>query len=128
MLPINIKTIPHSEQRYPTCGDWFYGEDKSLQIRVSQMEDDRYEFLVALHELVEVKLCEWCGVTQKMVDDFDMEYEKNRKEGDDSEPGDSPSAPYRLQHCIATGVERIAAAALRVDWASYESAINALFE
>ena len=128
MLPINIKVIPHSEQRYQTCGDWYYDTDKSLQIRVSRMEDERYEFLVALHELVEVKLCEWCGVTQKQVDDFDMEFEKNRAPDDNSEPGDSPRAPYKLQHCIATGVERIVAAAMNVDWASYESAINALFE
>jgi hypothetical protein len=92
------------------------------------MDDTRYEFLVALHELVEVKLCEWCGITQKVVDDFDMEFEKNRAEDDNSEPGDSPRAPYRLQHCIATGVERIVAAAMRVDWADYEASINRLFE
>lgn len=128
MLPINIKTIPHSEQRYSTCGDWYYDDEKTLCIRVSRMEDSRYEFLVALHELVEVKLCEWCGITQKMVDNFDMELEKNRVAGDTSEPGDSPRAPYRLQHCIATGVERMIAAAMNVDWASYEAAINRLFE
>ncbi len=128
MLPISIKTIPHSEQRYSTCGDWFYDEEKTLCIRVSRMEDARYEFLVSLHELVEVKLCEWCGVSQKAVDDFDMAYEKNRAEGDESEPGDSPSAPYRVQHCLATGVERTVAAVMGVDWKSYEAAINALFE
>jgi hypothetical protein len=128
MLPISIKTIPHSEQRYPTCGDWYYDEEKTLCIRVSRMNDPRYEFLVALHELVEVKLCEWCGITQKQVDDFDIEFEKNRAPEDDSEPGDSPSAPYRLQHCISTGIERVVAAAMNVDWKSYEAAINALFE
>jgi len=125
---IVIKTIPHSEQRYPTCGDWFYGEDKSLQTRVSQMHDSRYEFLVALHELVEVKLCEWCGITQAAVDAFDMEYEQNRKEYDESEPGDSPRAPYRFQHCLATGVERTVAAVMGVDWSDYEATINALFK
>ncbi|HSS95839.1 MAG TPA: hypothetical protein VLK33_02350 [Terriglobales bacterium] len=128
MLPVSIKTIPHKNQRYSTCGDWYYDEEKTLCIRVSQMEDARYEFLVALHELVEVKLCEWCGVTQKQVDDFDMDYEKSREPGDDSEPGDSPSAPYRFQHCLATGIERIVATVLGVDWKSYEAAINALFE
>jgi len=125
---IVIKTIPHAEQRYPTCGDWYYDADKSLQIRVSQMHDSRYEFLVALHEVIEVKLCEWCGVTQKVVDDFDMEYEKNREEGDESEPGDSPRAPYKFQHCVATGIERIVAAVMGVDWSDYEATINALFD
>lgn len=128
MLPISIKVIPHSKQRYPTCGDWYYGEDKTLNICVSQMGDSRYEFLVALHELVEVKLCEWCGITQKAVDEFDMEYEKNRAEDDYSEPGDSPKAPYKFQHCVATGIERIVAAVMGVDWADYEASINRLFE
>jgi hypothetical protein len=128
MLPISIKTIPHSEQRYATCGDWYYDEEKTLCIRVSRMNDSRYEFLVALHELVEVKLCEWCGITQKAVDDFDMEYERLRPDGDESEPGDSPSAPYKIQHCIATGVERLVAAMMNVDWNSYEAEINALFQ
>lgn len=128
MNSIVIKTIPHHKQRYPTCGDWFYGDDKTLNIVVSQMHDSRYEFLVALHELVEVKLCEWTGITQKMVDDFDMEYEKNRPEGDESEPGDSPRAPYKFQHCVATGIERMVAALMGVDWADYEATINRLFE
>lgn len=127
MNAIHIKSIPHSEQRYPTCGDWFY-ENGELQIRVSQMPDTRYVFLVALHELVEVKLCEWAGITQEVVDQFDMDYEKNRAPDDDSEPGDSPISPYRLQHCIATGVERTIAAFMGVDWSAYEAAINALFE
>lgn len=128
MKSISIKTIPHSEQRYPTCGDWYYDENGDLQIRVSIMEDARYEFLVALHELVEVKLCEWTGVSQKAVDAFDMEYEKNRAADDDSEPGDSPYAPYRLQHCLAIGVERVVAAVLQIDWQAYEKAITALFD
>lgn len=128
MLPISIKVIPHSQQRYPTCGDWYYGEDKTLNICVSKMDDSRYEFLVALHELVEVKLCEWCGITQKVVDDFDMEYEKNRPEGDCSEPGDSSHAPYKFQHCVATGIERMVAAMMGVDWSDYEASINRLFE
>lgn len=83
-MNIRIKTIPHNKQRYATCGDWYYegeGADKSLEIRVSQLPDSRYEFLVALHELVEVKLCEWSGVSQQAVDAFDMEYEKNRAPG-----------------------------------------------
>lgn len=126
-MNIIIKTIPHSAQRYPTCGDWLY-EDGQLHIRVSKMSDSRFEFLVALHELVEVKLCEWSGVTQEMVDKFDMDYEKHRHPNDNSEPGDSPDAPYRFQHCLATGVERIVAAVLGVDWLEYEKAIDALFE
>jgi hypothetical protein len=128
-MNIEIKVIPHSEQRYPTVGDWFYtpdGDDKLLCIRVSKMSDRRYEFLVALHELVEVKLCEWGGITQEMVDAFDMEFEKNRHPDDLSEPGDDSSAPYRVQHCIATGIERIVAALLGVSWNEYAKEVESL--
>jgi hypothetical protein len=124
-MNICIKTIPHKEMRYETCGDWFY-EGETLHIRVSKMSDWRYEFLVALHELVEVFLCRYSGVGQKQVDRFDIAYEKKRKEGDESEPGDSTKAPYRTQHCIATGIERIVAAFLGVVWADYDKEIQSL--
>jgi len=123
---IVIKTIPHKEHRYETCGDWFYHADGTLEIRVSKMSDWRYEFLVALHELVECFLCEHDGVTQATVDKFDKAFEKRRKPLNFDEPGDSPLAPYRKQHCLATGIERIAAACLGVCWSKYEKEIESL--
>lgn len=97
-----------------------------LHIKVSELGDWRYNALIAVHELVEVLKCKHDGVTQEQVDAFDIAYEKNRPEAVDSEPGDSPDAPYRQQHCLATGIERIMAAALGVDWDSYDRAILAL--
>lgn len=124
-MNVTIKIIPHAEQRYPTCGDWFYDGD-NLEIRVSKMSDWRYELLVVVHELVEVVLCEHAGVTQQVVDQFDMDYEKNRPPGDNSEPGDDPKAPYRYEHCIASGIERVLAAVLGVTWRDYEMEIDNL--
>jgi hypothetical protein len=60
------------------------------------------------------------------VDVFDMAYEKTRPDGDDSEPGDSPDAPYRNEHFFATSIERLIAAEFGVDWMLYESHINEL--
>ena len=125
-MRIIIETIPHAEQRYPTVGDWFYDADGALRIKVSQMVDPRYCFLVALHELVEVQLCRERGITQDLVDRFDMQYESTRPADDDSEPGDDPQAPYKREHCTATGIERILAAELNVDWKTYEATISAL--
>ena len=124
-MNIIIKVIPHRKQRYETAGDWFWKRD-TLHIRVSSMGDWRYEALVAVHELVEVLLCEHDGVTQKEVDKFDIGFEKSREPDNTDEPGDETCAPYVAQHCIATGVERILAALLGVKWKVYESTLNAL--
>lgn len=144
-MKIVIETIPHDQQRYPTVGDWeikkepiYYesggpgastekiGEEEVLYIRVSKLSDWRREALVAIHELVEVLLCKHDGVTTEDVDKFDMDFERRRKEGDLSEPGDDPKAPYVLEHCIATGIERILAAELNVSWKEYEEELEAL--
>ncbi len=125
-MKIIIETIPHETHRYTTVGDWYYDPDGTLRIKVSALSEKRREALVAIHELVEVLTCELGGVTQKQVDDFDMAYEANRPEGDESEPGDSPSAPYQEQHCLATGVERILASAWGVMWADYEQELGDL--
>lgn len=134
-MKIDIATIPHSQQRYETVGDWYWkGKPEgncfwnhcTLVIRVSKMKDWRHEVCVAIHELVEVVICKWTGITQKEVDTFDMAFEKNRKPGNFDEPGDDNRAPYRIAHCIATGVERTVAAMLGVFWKLYEKEIESL--
>lgn len=125
-MKITIETIEHCEQRYPTVGDWTYDAKGDLTIRVSKLSDWRREMLVAAHELIEVLLCRHSGVGQGEVDRFDIQYEKDRLDGDFSEPGDDPAAPYHVQHCIATGVERVLAAFLGVSWKDYEQELDNL--
>lgn len=124
-MKIIIETIPHNQHRYPTVGDWFYQEDGTLVIRVSELGDWKREALVAVHELVEVLLCKHQGVSQEAVDQFDLEFEKERSANDLSEPGDDPKAPYMRQHCLATSVERMLAAELNVSWKEYEEQLEA---
>lgn len=125
-IKVNCETIPHSEQRYDTVGDWWWGPDATWEFRISEMGDWRYEMLVFIHELVECALCRYMGVAQITVDNFDKAFEAAREYGDTSEPGDALDAPYRLQHCIATGVERIVAGLLGVSWQEYDDKVNAL--
>lgn len=140
-MKIIIESIPHDQQRYPTVGDWYYSEEngeKVLHIKVSKMSNPLYELLVGVHELVEVAKCDVDGVTQQQVDAFDIEFEKNREKRLDTanpdeaalinieEPGDQPDAPYAEQHCFATGIERLMASALNVNWAEYEQEIYSL--
>lgn len=142
-MKIVIETIPHEKQRYPTVGDWFYQMESSLTpeggkseevlfIKVSELGDWRYNACVAVHELVEVLKCKQDGVTQEQVDKFDMDFEQCRakghltKEQEATEPGDVPTAPYQNQHCFATGIERLLAAALNVKWTEYADKIESL--
>jgi hypothetical protein len=125
-MKIQLRTIPHSEQRYETCGDWENLPEGSLRISVSDMGNDDYAFLVAIHELVEVWLCNKRGITDEAVSAFDIEYEKNRPEGDESEPGNHPDAPYRKEHFFATNIERMIALELGLDWEKYSKAVMSL--
>lgn len=125
-MNINIQVIPHENQRYETVGDWFYDEKGDLQIRVSKLSDWRHEVLIAVHELVEVLICKYEGITAESVDRFDMDFEEHRHPDDESEPGDDPRAPYVREHCLATGVERILAMVLGVNWKTYEKEVNSL--
>lgn len=128
-MKITIETIEHSQQPYPTVGDWRFKDDGSLSIKVSKMSDWRHEMLVAIHELVESALCEQAGITTEAVDAFDIEYEKRRSKAlvlSLREPGDDPSAPYFRQHFIATNIERQMADAFGVNWTEYEKEVNSL--
>lgn len=127
-MKIIIETIEHKDHRYDTVGDWFYDADGTLHIKVSKLSDRRRERLIAIHELVEVLTCDLDGITQEVVDKFDMEYEASRHPDNEEEPGDDPSAPYVKQHCLATGVERILAAAWGVNWKEYEDELGDLPE
>lgn len=125
-VKIVIETIPHASQRYPTVGDWWIDDDGTWQVRVSELPEkstlfpEKFAFLVALHELVEMALCRSHGITEEEVDSFDKHF------AGVGEPGDEQNAPYHFEHRIATGVEVIIAAQLGVNWNEYEEAIEAL--
>ncbi len=125
-MRIVIETIPHEQQRYQTVGDWVFDDEGNLTIRVSKLSNWRREALIAVHELVEVLLCKHDGVTQESVDIFDKQFEATRAPDNFDEPGDDPSAPYVKQHCVATGIERLLAAQLGVNWKEYEKELDRL--
>jgi hypothetical protein len=129
-MRVVIETLPHEEQRYPTAGDWWVDEVGTWQIRVSELGNEKMEFLIGIHELVEMALCLNAGITTDEVDEFDKQYEERRSENDSvwpwPEPGDDKSSPYYHQHQYATGVERQLAAELHVDWDEYDKVVQAL--
>jgi hypothetical protein len=102
--------------------NYWIDEHDVLQIRASKLPTNKMALLVLIHELVEVLLTEDRGIKEKDISAFDKEYEANRPEGNVDEPGDDCEAPYKREHCMATGIERIMASLLGVDWLDYDQA------
>jgi hypothetical protein len=138
-MKIIIESKQHELQRYDTVGDWFYDDDGTLHIVISNLSDERYIALVAIHELIEVLLCKHRHISQRSVDDFDMCFENERQaaiklgvseeklnEIIASEPGDDSASPYHKEHCFATGIERLMASELDVKWKQYEKEVESL--
>jgi hypothetical protein len=125
---ILIQVIKHENQRYPTVGDWTFVGQNNLVIHVSDLGDTKMNCLIAVHELIEALLCKFAvpEITSTQVDEFDIEFERQRKEGDTSEPGNDPRAPYHFQHLSATIIEKYFAIALGVSWDEYEKRVNSL--
>jgi len=126
--PIQFKSIPNKEQRYPTVGDYFADGD-TIQFRVSDM-DKRYQLLVLIHELFE-----WFSISEKgipidKIDDFDIKFEQLRKAFPwiigDQEPGHMISAPYHMDHVDAEEIEKLVAKKLKVDWDEYNNYLDTL--
>lgn len=125
-MEIHIKTIPHSDHRYETVGDYWEDENGVLQVRVSDMGNEFYEQMVICHELIEWFLCKKAGITEKEITDFDLKFESERQSGNLDEPGFSPDAPYVKQHSFATSVELGMCAIAGVDFIEYDKKVNEL--
>jgi hypothetical protein len=126
-MNIVIKTIPHDEQTYDTSGNWWFDGD-TLEIRVSKMGCEHYEFLVATHELHEAMLCHFRGITAKQVDNWDLAWKapKGVKGPAIDEAGDDPKAPYYKEHRFGIAIERLVAHELNANWAEYDAAFDRL--
>jgi len=126
-MTIDWQIIPHSQQRYPTVGDW-WTEGDLWHFRVSNLGSFKYEALVFVHELVEMLLCFFKGIPAAAIDAFDQDYEAARGRGLEQapcgcllhdEPGDDPHSPYYWQHQAATLCEFTAAKFMGVNWKDY---------
>ena len=129
MLNWELRTLPAKLQRYPSGGDYFEDASGKCIILVCEMGNWKYEALVAAHEICEYLLVKAAGIKIESIDDYDKQFEREREmgiHGLHDEPGDQPDSPYHVQHCIATGIERILAAALLINWTDYAYAVDSL--
>ena len=114
---ISVRTVQGHQQRYPTAGDWYF-TGEIMSVRVSKLDNQDFEFLVGLHEMVEAYLCRKRGIGEDVVTRFDKAHP------DADEPGDMETCPYRREHQFAGIIERLMANELGVDWYEYEKALG----
>jgi hypothetical protein len=126
-MNVEIKTISYRDQRYETCGDyWYDASDGILRFRINDMGNEDFEFLVSIHEQIEEHLTRRRGLKEPDIMAFDVMWEKEREDGkhrDDEEPGHDPRAPYRNEHVLAENVERLLAGHMGISWPEYEQAV-----
>ncbi len=118
MKTIHIMSIPHKDQRYNTCGDYWETPEGTIEIRVDDLGDEKEETMIIIHELIELFLTKVKGISWEEIDKFDKELDKTHPE---LEPGDQPEAPYYHQHQIACIVERILCPEVGMNWEKYNS-------
>jgi hypothetical protein len=122
-MKINIKTIPIKKMRYPTVGDYWTDKKEVLQVRLADIDEDA-QWLVLIHELIEMFLCQSQGISFESIDRFDLDFEEDTVKGihsEEDEPGDAISSPYRNQHCMAMAVERMLCGYLGISFKEYEA-------
>ena len=119
-MKITIETIPHSEQRYDTVGDWQFDEYGNLNIKVSELGKDYMNFLVGIHELIEAVLCKIHGIDEKDVDKWDKNYKRR------GEPGEHKNAPYFYEHQLATLIEILLCKESNFSWLEYDKKVNSV--
>ena len=135
-MDYRVYSLKHSSQDYPTVGDWKVRQGKLREIKVSDMINQDFVFLVGLHEQIEAWLCLKKGIKQITVDAFDKAYEVAREKGikapcgckptRTSEPGHDRDAPYFDEHKFAEKIERLMAKELGVDWDEYNKTVESL--
>ncbi len=119
-MNITIKTIAQKDHRYSTAGDWLIKDNGNIDIKVSKMTKADYEFMIAVHELIEAYLCVKRGITEQEVTAFDVsDYGLSL-----DDPGKDRLAPYRKEHMFALKVEKLLARELKVNWNNYEKALD----
>jgi hypothetical protein len=120
---IEINTLPHARQRYPTAGDWWEepaGNETALVIRISRITTRSIlEYPLMIHELVEALLCHAAGIPDAAVDDWDFAHRE-------SDPGLDPSCPYHTQHLVATDMEYRMVRALGIPEPYYNETLQSL--
>jgi hypothetical protein len=118
-MDYSIKTIPHEDEKYDTAGNYWF-EDGKTQIRVSNLGNEDYEFLVIVHELIEEHLTRKRGIPESVITEWDINHI------DHSDPGSIEGCPYFAEHAFATYIEKHICSKFGIDWNEYDASFSQL--
>ncbi|RPI19702.1 MAG: hypothetical protein EHM58_00420 [Ignavibacteriae bacterium] len=118
-MKISIITKQQDLLKRPLAGDILKDADGTINIQIQELNNDDYEFLLAIHCLIENKLIEKRKIKITDIEDFEKSYYSNSKiSGSQDDPGDEPDSPYHKEHIFATYIEMLIAKELNLSWKS----------
>ena len=95
-----------------------YGIDKNeLWFQIKDTGVELYNLILLVHAMVEYMTTQARGIPLAIIDKFDDRHQ------DSEEPGDEVNSPYRNEHNMAVGIERILCAYMNIPWKVYEEAL-----
>lgn len=123
MKEIKIKFVPREQIRNRDFGDYRHFENGDSEILVAETGNPDYNFLVQIHEAIEMYISLRDGLPEEEINLFDKKFVKEQEQGlrpENQEPGNAKDSPYRKYHRLAENIERQLAFYLGVDWQDYE--------
>ena len=108
-----------SDIRNEGMGD-YYELPNGNKIVKAYMKDENsynYAFLIAIHELIEMRLTEHRGIKEEDINTFDKWMVDNGELADVG--GDHPLSPYAKEHRFAENIERLLCHELGLNWNEY---------
>lgn len=121
---------PPNKMRYLTVGD-YYETKNGWEIISADTGNSDYNFLIFVHELIELYLTQRRGIAESKIKKFDEWFEREKAKGRFKNilgPGHHPKAPYQHEHIFAVKIEKLLAKELGVDRKKQGERENRIFE
>ena len=124
---LEFEVLPIDQlERFRTLGDYEEVSPGHWIVRAAKLPCWKMTMLILIHELAELLATQSAHIPEPNILQFDLMFEREQP-GRDDEPGDDRRAPYMRQHSFASGIERLFAAEMGVNWKQYEDAIDDLW-
>jgi hypothetical protein len=115
-----ITVIPHKAQAYDTAGDYRQLNENWTEFKISQMEDDRYEFSLACHEFIEQFLTKMRSISEDEITQWDLDHI------DHPDPGSIEGCPYFREHAFSVEIEKLLMKEMSLDFDKYYDSFDNL--